>query len=107
MAYRAEMASASIPLTATLTAYISCLVAGLASRDDLGHPAVATANTHLWLTSSVTAPSRGVAVDKVKQAFDEVLEMLGSGKLPDGGHPSWSAYTLEAEPTLVWELAAA
>ena len=70
-------------------------------HEDLGHPAVAAANTHLWLTSSVMAMSEGTAVDKVKGAFDECLRLGGGGNLPGSDHPSWSAYTLEGEPTVV------
>lgn len=93
------------PSDETLTLYLSALTAVLAGREDLGHPAVATANARLWLTSSVMAYSKGEAVDKVKAAFEEVLASNGDGgSLPDAEHRSWSVFTLENEPTVVREL---
>lgn len=92
------------PSDDTLTAYLSFLTAKLSGHDDLEHPAVAAANAHLWLASSVSASSKGVAIDKVKQAFDECLAKLGNDSLPGGEHPSWSVYTLEGEATVVREL---
>jgi hypothetical protein len=92
------------PSDDALKAYLSFLTATFAARDDLGHPAIASANTHLWMTSSVQAASPGAAVDKVKQAFDECLGAIGNGKLPACEDASWSAYTLEGEPIQVREL---
>jgi hypothetical protein len=95
------------PSDESLTAYLSVLTAALSQRSDLDHPAVAVANARVWLTSSVRAPSEGVAVDKVKVAFTEVLATFGNGSLPASEHRSWSVFTLESEPTVVREFVAA
>jgi hypothetical protein len=86
--------------------FLSVLTTEFAAGDVLLHPAAASQDGVLHLTSSLNAASAEAAIHKARHAFNEGFKSTGRC-LSNGGRQPWNVYVLETTTVEARELTAA